>query len=98
MSGARSGGVMARIVAPLLAPTLFYAWVWIALLTFRELTLAVLLTTRDNITLPVVIWTLWDGRPQDSAAIAVVMLLLMTPCLIAFWFVLRGRGNLGDGA
>ena len=30
---------------PLLAPTLLYAWLWIALLTFRELTLAVILTT-----------------------------------------------------
>ena len=36
-----------KIVVPLLAPTLVNAWLWIALLTFRELTLAVLLN-RDE--------------------------------------------------
>jgi iron(III) transport system permease protein len=92
--GAGTAGVLRRILAPLLAPTLLYAWLWIALLTFRELTLAVLLTTRDNITLPVVIWSLWlGGGLGDAAAVALVMLLLMAPIVGFYWFV-AGRHTL----
>ena len=39
MSGATTWEAFRRISVPLLAPTLLYAWLWIALLTFRELTL-----------------------------------------------------------
>jgi iron(III) transport system permease protein len=86
--GANTAGVLRRILVPLLAPTLLYAWLWIALLTFRELTLAVLLTTRDNITLPVVVWSLWlGGGLGDAAAVALVMLLLMSPIVGLYWFV-----------
>lgn len=92
MSGASKGGVMREIVVPLLAPTLVNAWLWIALLTFRELTLAVLLTTRENITLPVVIWSIWVGGGfGDAAAISLIMLCLMVPIVALYWFVARGN-------
>ena len=92
MGGASTGGVLRRIVTPLLAPTLLYAWLWIALLTFRELTLAVILTTRDNITLPVVIWNLWlSGGLGDAAALAFLMLFLMLPIVAIYSVVMRRR-------
>ena len=85
--------MLGRVIAPLLAPTLLYAWLWLALLTFRELTLVVVLTTRDNITLPVVIWSSWlSGSIGESAALALLMLLLMTPVIAAYWFVARRFG------
>jgi iron(III) transport system permease protein len=94
MSGASTGGVFRAILVPLLRPTLFNAWLWIALLTFRELTLAVLLTTRDNITLPIVIWGLWQGGGfGDAAAVALVMLCLMIPVVALYWFI-AGRSGL----
>ncbi len=48
MSGASTGVTLWRVIIPLLGPTLIYAWLWIALLTYRELTLAVLLSTREE--------------------------------------------------
>jgi iron(III) transport system permease protein len=91
--GARTGAVLAGVIVPLSAPTLLYAWLWLALLTFRELTLVVVLTTRDNITLPVVIWSSWlSGSIGDSAALALLMLLLMTPVVAAYWLVARRFG------
>ena len=48
---------MAGVLCPLLIPTLLYAWLWIALMCYRELTLAVLITSYDNMTLPVLIWS-----------------------------------------
>jgi iron(III) transport system permease protein len=93
VGGATTGGVLAKIVVPLLAPTLLNAWLWIALLTFRELTLAVLLTTRDNMTLPVVIWSLWlGGGLGDAAAVALVMLGGMIPIIGLYWLVARKTG------
>ena len=85
------------MLVPLLAPTLLYAWLWIALLTFRELTLAVLLTTRENITLPVVVWRLWlDGGFGDAAALALVMLCGMMPIVGLYWLVARKTGLRAD--
>jgi iron(III) transport system permease protein len=93
VGGATTGSVIMKIVVPLLAPTLLNAWLWIALLTFRELTLAVLLTTRDNMTLPVVIWSLWlGGGLGDAAAVALVMLCGMIPVIGLYWLVARKTG------
>ncbi len=93
VGGASTGSIVAKIVVPLLAPTLLNAWLWIALLTFRELTLAVLLTTRDNMTLSVVIWSLWlGGGLGDAAAVALVMLCGMIPIIGLYWLVARKTG------
>jgi iron(III) transport system permease protein len=90
MSGAAVGGVMTRVIVPLLAPTLIYAWLWIALLTFRELTLAVVLTARGNITLPVVVWSMWlNGGLGKASAIALLLLALMVPIVVLYWIVTR---------
>jgi iron(III) transport system permease protein len=97
VGGATTGSVIMRIVVPLLAPTLLNAWLWIALLTFRELTLAVLLTSRDNITLSVVIWSLWlGGGLGDAAAVALVMLCGMIPIIGLYWLVARKTGLRAD--
>jgi iron(III) transport system permease protein len=95
MSGASAFGAFARISLPLLAPTLLYAWLWIALLIFRELTLAVILSTADNLTFPVVVWSLWlGGGLGQSSALAVVMLLMMTPMIVIYWLLARRQGLL----
>ena len=51
MAGAGLGGVVRSVLAPLLRPSLGYAFIWIALLTYRELTVPVLLSTNDNLPL-----------------------------------------------
>lgn len=95
VSGARTFGVARSVVLPLLRPTLIYAWLWIALLTFRELTLAVILSTPNNITLPFIIWLQWEsGGMALSSAIAVVMLLIMSVLVTIYWIVAGRRGYL----
>jgi iron(III) transport system permease protein len=98
VSGSDSGTVLLRVILPLLTPTLIYAWLWTALLTFRELTLAVLLTTRDNLTLPVVVWSIWqDGGFGKAAAITLLLLALMVPLIALYWWTMR-RTGLREGA
>jgi iron(III) transport system permease protein len=95
VSGGASFTVLLRVLLPLLAPTLIYAWLWTALLTFRELTLAVLLTTRDNLTLPVVVWSIWqDGGFGKAAAITLLLLAFMVPLIALYWWIARRRGPL----
>jgi iron(III) transport system permease protein len=92
VGGANTDEVLRRVVIPLLAPTIVYAWLWIALLTYRELTLAVVLTARDNITAPVLIWNLWTGGGLGpSAALAIVLMILVVPFIVLYWLVMRRR-------
>ena len=97
MSGASTWDAFRRVTVPLLAPTLLYAWLWIALLVFRELTLAVILSTADNLTFPVVVWSLWlGGGLGQASALAMVMLLMMTPLIALYWFIARRQGLVAD--
>ena len=93
--GASLPRVFRRVLLPLLSPTLLYAWLWIALLTFRELTLAVILSSSSNTTLPVVIWSLWlGGGLGQASAMAIIMLTLMVPIVAVYWVVARRQGLL----
>jgi iron(III) transport system permease protein len=93
MCGVTTGATLRRVILPLLAPSLIYAWLWLALLTFRELTLAVLLTTRDNLTLPIVVWNAWvAGGFGASAALTLILMGLMVPLVAVYWWVMRRRG------
>ena len=95
ISGASLPRVFRHVLLPLLSPTLLYAWLWIALLTFRELTLAVILSSSSNTTLPVVIWSLWlGGGLGQASAMAIMMLALMVPIVAVYWFVARRQGLL----
>jgi iron(III) transport system permease protein len=97
VSGASTWDAFRRVTVPLLAPALLYAWLWIALLTFRELTLAVILSTADNLTFPVVVWSLWlGGGLGQASALAMVMLLMMTPLIAMYWVIARRQGLIAD--
>jgi iron(III) transport system permease protein len=91
VAGAGTVRTMRLVVVPLIRPALAYAWIWIALLAFRELTLPVVLFSRDNVTLSYVIWNEWlSGSPDIAAAISVLMLVLMMPFIFLYW---RFRGG-----
>jgi iron(III) transport system permease protein len=93
MAGAGTAGVMRRVLIPLLTPALMYAWVWIALLSYRELTLPVVLSTGDNQPLSMVVWSLvLSGSYGQASAVAIIMIALMAPILILYWMVARRTG------
>jgi len=84
--GLRLLQVMRKILLPLLKPALVYAWLWMALLCYRELTMAsVLVTSRNNVTLPMIVWGLWLGGSLNQAAAAnLVILAVMLPLVLLY--------------
>ena len=77
LSGASLSRVLRKITGPLLKPALFSAWFWVMLLSFREVTMAVILTSVDSVVLPVQIWNLWNtGSTHQAAAGAVVLAVI----------------------
>jgi len=98
VSGGSTWNVVRRILVPILTPPILYGWLWIALLTYRELTLAVLLSRSENTTLPVVVWSIWlNGGFGQAAALTTVMLCLLVPIIALYWFVAH-RSAIGPRA
>jgi len=91
--------VMWKILIPLLKPALVYAWIWMALLCYRELTMAsVLVTSQANVTLPMIVWGLWLGGSLNQAAAAnLVVLICMLP-VVLLYFVFGRRSRIAEGA
>jgi iron(III) transport system permease protein len=78
------------VILPLLLTTMGSTWLWLALLTYRELTVATFLATTENITLPAVIWSTWtSGSSNISAAATVVGLLVIIPLICVYWLLSR---------
>jgi iron(III) transport system permease protein len=83
VSGASLTRVLSRVTVPLLKPALFFAWFWVLLLSFREVTVAVILSSTDSVVLPSLIWIRWNGaRPHEAAAAAVVLVLIALALLL----------------
>jgi len=82
------------ILIPLLMPAIIYTWIFMALLTYREFTLAAFLVTRENQTMTTNIFSQILRQPNSSAAMAIVALGVMVP-LVAIYFAL-GRKRLGS--
>jgi iron(III) transport system permease protein len=90
-SGASRLDTLRLIFLPLLWPALLGAWIYLALLAFRELTRAIILVIGDNVTLPVIVWGLWNtGAMNLASASILVMLAIFSPLVfIYFYFVKR---------
>jgi iron(III) transport system permease protein len=87
-SGADRLTIMRVITLPLIRPTLFFTWFWVLLLTYREVTVAIMLASPGNVLLPTLVWNRWnDGQAGEAAAAAVI--LVVWPLLLML--LLRGR-------
>ncbi|HZR98394.1 MAG TPA: iron ABC transporter permease [Chloroflexota bacterium] len=95
VSGASLLQTLRRIVVPLLTPAFLYGGLSLGLLTFRELTLATMLFSPDNITLSVVVWSLFhSGNLAQAAAVTLIMMLLLLPLVLIY---LKFGGTVGGG-
>ena len=76
VSGASWFQMVRQVVIPLIMPALLAGWIYIFLITFRELSIALLLYSPGSQVVAVKIWELWDnGHVGELAAFSLVIAL-----------------------
>jgi iron(III) transport system permease protein len=72
--GGNWGQTVRKILFPLMLPTLFAGWIYVFLITVRELGVALLLYSPGSQVISVTIWELWEnGRMGEVAAFSLVI-------------------------
>ena len=90
-SGAGGFRVLARITAPLVWPAVAAIWIWVLAHAMRELSTALMLSSRSNTVLPTLLWDYWTGGEPTRAATVGVWLVLALACILALWHVVAAR-------
>lgn len=94
VSGLSIRSVLLRIFVPIVMPAILGIWLWTALVTYRELTVAAVLFNPQSLTLPIVVWNLWTaGGMGAAAAVTLVMLAVFMPLVLLYWYAI-GRRNM----
>jgi iron(III) transport system permease protein len=87
MSGASWGTTFWRVILPLLKPGLVAGWIYVMLLSIRELSSSILLYSPGTEVVSVVIWELWEnGQYVELSALGVMFILaLFFLVMLAQW-------------
>lgn len=93
-SGASWGQVARNIMAPLMMPALFAAWIYIFLITIRELSVALLLYSPGSEVISVVIWELWDNGHVGTLSAFALGISAGTVVMASFFYRLSRRHGL----
>ncbi len=87
MSGASWATTFRRIILPLLKPGLLAGWIYVMIVSIRELSTSILLYSPDTQVVSIVIWELWEnGQYVELSALGVLFIItLFVLVLIAQW-------------
>jgi iron(III) transport system permease protein len=89
MSGASWGTTFRRILLPLLKPGLIAGWIYIVIVSTRELSTSILLYSPGTEVVSIVIWELWEnGQYVELSALGVMF-------IIALFFLVMSAQILG---
>lgn len=78
MSGASWLSVFVRVVLPLLKPGLVAGWIYIAIVSLRELSSSILLYSPGTEVVSIMIWELWEnGQYVELSALGVMLIVLL---------------------
>ncbi|HLU55411.1 MAG TPA: iron ABC transporter permease [Pseudonocardia sp.] len=96
VSGAGWWATFRRVLLPLIAPALLAGWVYIFVVSFRELSSSILLYTPGNEVLSISIWELYaNARFGELSALGVIMVLILA-VLVAVAYKVGARVGLKD--
>jgi iron(III) transport system permease protein len=87
MSGASWATTFRRVILPLLKPGLLAGWIYVMIVSIRELSTSILLYSPDTQVVSVVIWELWEnGQYVELSALGVLFIItLFVLVLVANW-------------
>lgn len=78
MSGASWGTTFRRIILPLLKPGLVAGWIYIMIVSIRELSSSILLYSPGTEVVSIIIWELWEnGQYVELSALGVLFILAL---------------------
>ncbi len=78
MSGAGWATTFRRIVLPLLKPGLLAGWIYIMIVSIRELSSSILLYSPGTEVISIIIWELWEnGQYVELSALGVMFILML---------------------
>ena len=99
VGGVSTFRILLKVIVPLIKPGLVYTWIWTSLSAYRELTMAVFLASPKSQVLSTYIWGQWHGGGLgDAAAIAIVMIAVMSPLVTGFWIYARKLQHVASSA
>src|SRR4030088_2077614 len=82
MSGASWAMTFRRVVLPLLKPGLLAGWIYVLIVSIRELSSSILLYSPGTEVVSVMIWELWQNGQYVELSALGVMLIIMLLCLV----------------
>jgi len=78
MSGAGWFKVFTRVILPLLKPGMVAGWIYVMIVSVRELSSSILLYSPGNEVISIVIWELWEnGQYVELSALSVMFIMLL---------------------
>ena len=78
VSGVSFTATFRRILLPLLTPSLINGWLWVFVHACRELSIALILSSRKSLVLSTLIFFSWDsGRMPQTCVLAVILILVL---------------------
>lgn len=96
VSGASAPRVLGKIVLPLIAAGVLNSWIWIGMLSYREVTMSLTLLTRNNVVISTVVWQFWgSGWVSQVSALGVILILFAVLVVGAVRFALSRIGEIG---
>ena len=84
MSGASWGTTFRRIILPLLKPGLMAGWIYVMIVSIRELSSSILLYSPGTEVVSIVIWELWEnGQYVELSALGVMFIIALFVMVMA---------------
>jgi iron(III) transport system permease protein len=82
MSGASWAMTFRRVVLPLLKPGLLAGWIYVLIVSIRELSSSILLYSPGTEVVSIMIWELWQNGQYVELSALGVMLIILLFCLV----------------
>jgi len=96
VAGASAPRVLRKIVLPLIAVGVLNSWIWIGMLSYREVTMSLTLLTRHNVVISTVVWQFWgSGWVSQVSALGVMLILFAAIVVGAVRLALSRIGEIG---
>ncbi len=93
MSGASWGMTFWRVVLPLLKPGLIAGWIYVVIVSIRELSSSILLYSPGSEVLSIMIWEYWqNGQYVELSALGVMLILALLVLVMLERFATRRFG------